>query len=106
MLFSYQPSNEAKDKGPSNLTILKAHLPSGYIVDTNVLEALQTADGAIKRVETTHDDTVAVIYFEHLSFKTITFKLNAFRLHDVSERKPALVVMYDSYDSGEFSELK
>lgn len=82
------------------MVVLEANLPSGYVVDTNALEGLQTGNGVIKKVESRCDDTVAVVYFEHLSFKTITFKLNAFRLHDVAERKPVPVVIYDCYDSG------
>lgn len=100
-LCSYQPLDTAnEEKEQSNMTILEAHLPSGYVVDTSVFEDLVEPDGLIKRVETKNDDTVAIIYFDHLKKESIQVVVNAYRIHEVAEKKPTPVIIYDYYDSG------
>lgn len=82
------------------MAVLEVSLPSGFVVDVPALESLKSAIDTIKKVETKNDETLAVIYFDHLAKDPISLKINGFRNHLVSEQKPVPIVVYDYYDNG------
>lgn len=82
------------------MAVLEVSLPSGFVVDAPALESLKSTIETIKKVETKNDDTLAIIYFDHLSKEPISLKINGFRNHLVSEQKPVPIVVYDYYDNG------
>lgn len=99
--FSFQvPPNATSNR--SSMTVVEVSLPSGFVVDTQSLEKLKSSIEIVKKVETKNDDTLAVIYFDHLSKDAVSLKLNAFRNHMVTEQKPVPIVVYDYYDSGKW----
>lgn len=88
------------------MTVLEVSLPSGFVVDASVLESLKSTVETIKKVETKNDETLAVIYFDHLSRVPVSLQINGFRNHLVSEQKPVPIVVYDYYDNGEMRYLQ
>lgn len=96
---SYQPKDGAS--GESNMVVLETALPSGFVVKLELLNKLKLVVPLIKRVETKNSDTVAVIYFDHLTSSPVTLQVDCFREHLVSEQKPSSIVIYDYYDNGE-----
>lgn len=82
------------------MAVLEISLPSGFVVDSKALESLKSTIETIKKVETKNDETVAVIYFDHLSKDPVSLKINGFRNHLVTEQKPVPIVVYDYYDNG------
>lgn len=94
--FTPQKENEPN----SNMVVCEIALPSGFTVDANSLEKLKKSEELIKRVETKNGHTVAIIYLDHLTSKAISFGIDAYRDHEVSEPKPASVIIYDYYDNG------
>lgn len=94
--FTAQKQNETK----SNMVVCEIALPSGFSLNTESLEALKKSVALIKRVETKNGNTLAVIYLDHLTSEVTSFKIDAFRDQEVSERKPSSIVIYDYYDNG------
>lgn len=97
---SFQPPKGRNNVKQSNMVVLEAALPSGFVVNPELLDGLKTTLSVIKRIETKNADTVAVLYFDHLSSEVVSFKIDGFREHIVDEQKPASVVIYDYYDNG------
>lgn len=87
------------------MAVLEVSLPSGFVVDAPALESLKSSIETIKKVETKNDETLAVIYFDHLSKDPISLKINGFRSHLVSEQKPVPIIVYDYYDNGKSKEF-
>lgn len=94
-------SSEGKDlAGQSNMVVLEASMPSGFIVNLELMNGLKTTVPLIKRIETKNANTVSVLYFDHLTTKEVLLKIDGFRKHIVKEQKPASIVVYDYYDNG------
>lgn len=87
------------------MAVLEVSLPSGFVVDAAALKSLESSIETIKKVETKNDETLAVIYFDHLSKDPISLKINGFRSHLVSEQKPVPIIVYDYYDNGKSIEF-
>lgn len=98
---SFQPPKGKANTEPSNMVVLEAALPSGFVFNSELLNGLKTTLPLIKRIETKNADTVAVIYLDHLTTETVSLKIDGFREHIVDEQKPASIVIYDYYDNGE-----
>lgn len=94
----HAPAKSTSDR--SSMAVLELSLPSGFVVDAASLESLKSTIDTIKKVETKNDETLAVIYFDHLTKDPISLKINGFRNHLVSEQKPVPIVVYDYYDNG------
>lgn len=97
---SYNPPKGKDSSKNSNMAILEAELPSGFVVNSEVLNGLKSTLPTLKRIETKNADTVAVFYFDYLSAEPITFKIDGFREHIVENQKPASILVYDYYDNG------
>lgn len=76
---------------------------NGFVIKLELLDKLKSSVPLIKRAETKNDNTVAVIYFDHLTSNPVTLQMHCFREHIVSEQKPSSIVIYDYYDSGKWS---
>lgn len=85
------------------MVVLEIELPSGFVVNTELLNALKTTLPSIKRIETKNHDSVAVIYFDYLTLEPVNLNIDGFREHIVEERKPASIFIYDYYDNGKKS---
>lgn len=95
------PSPTSKDSAQqSNMVIMEVPLPSGCILNTEHLNSLKNTIFIIKRTETKHDDTVAIIYFEYLNSKPVNLKIYGYRRHIVTDQKPTPIIIYDYYDNG------
>lgn len=97
---SYQLLASKDSVQQSNMVILEASLPSGFVLCTETLNGLKEKIALIKRTETKNNDTTAFIYFEHLTPQVINLKIIGSRKFMVTESKPAPVVVYDYYDNG------
>lgn len=84
------------------MVVLEVSLPSGFTINTDALNGLQDKIDLIKKLETKDGDTVAIIYFDHLTTESLKLNVNAYKQFDVAEQKPASVIIYDYYDSGEY----
>lgn len=98
---AYQPPKGKESDKQSNMVVLEIAMPSGFVVNTEILNNLKNTVPTIKRIETKNGDTVAIIYFDYLTLDPINVKIDGFREHNVDEQKPASIVIYDYYDNGE-----
>lgn len=87
------------------MAVLEVELPSGFVVNAHSLDSIKRALPSVKKIETKNADTVAVVYFDHLTKDEISLKIDAFRNHDVDEQKPVAIVLYDYYDNGKSREF-
>lgn len=86
----------------SNMAIMEINVPSGFIVDKESLEATRNNIGTVKRVETKNADTVAVVYLDYIDRTKLALTFHGSRKHEVEHLKPALIAVYDYYDSGKY----
>lgn len=87
----------------SNMAVIEIALPSGFVVNPELLNTLRSSSSLIKRIETKNTDTVAVLYFDHLDSNPVTINIDGFREHLVDEQKPASILIHDYYDNGKNS---
>lgn len=99
---SYQPPKGKDLIKQSNMVVLESALPSGYVLNTELLNGLKDTQALVKRIETKSGDTVAIIYLDHLTSDPISFEIDGFREHLVEEQKPASILVYDYYDNGKW----
>lgn len=98
---AYQPPKGKDSIKQSNMVVLEANLPSGFVLNTELLNGLKDTQSLAKRIETKSGDTVAIIYLDHLTCDPITLEIDGFREHLVEEQKSASISIYDYYDNGE-----
>ncbi|XP_005182170.2 thioester-containing protein 1 allele R1 [Musca domestica] len=89
------------DNGPhfSNMVIMKLNLPSGYRTGAELSTSLLENE-LIQRTEPKNSQTTLIIYFDNLQAgdeNCIT--VPADKTHDVIDRKPAAIEMYDYYNA-------
>lgn len=101
---AYQPMSKSSDQ--SSMVVLEIGLPSGFVVNAEQLNGLKSTQSLIKRIETKSSDTVAIIYFDHLTPDAISLKIDGYREFIVEEQKPASIRIYDYYDNGEQEKMK
>lgn len=82
------------------MAVMEVQFPSGFTADLDTLPSLEVSEN-VKKVETRNDDTVVVIYFDHLTRKEICPTLDAFRVQKVAQQSPVAVILYDYYDNCE-----
>lgn len=100
IITAYQPPNGKDLVKQSNMVVLETTLPSGFVVNADVLNGLKSTQSLVKRIETKSGDTVAIIYLDHLTTDPITLTIDGFQEHLVEEQKPASILIYDYYDNG------
>lgn len=85
----------------SNMIVMEVTLPSGYVIDSQTITDLKSADQNVKKVELKNGETVVVIYFDNLITNRTTCSLiDAFRMQKVLNQRPVPIVVYDYYESG------
>lgn len=99
---AYLPPKGKDSVKQSNMVVLEVSLPSGFVVNSEILNGLKSKFSDIKRIETKNSDTVAIIYFDHLTSAAVTLQIDGFQEHIVDEQKPASVLIYDYYDNCKF----
>lgn len=97
---AYQPPRGNNSVNQSSMVVMEIALPSGFVVNSELLDGLKSTQTLIKRIETKSGDTVAIIYFDHLTSVPIILNIDGFQEHLVEELKPASVLIYDYYDNG------
>lgn len=103
IITAYQSPKANEVVHQSNMVVMEIALPSGFVINSELLNSLKSTQTLIKRIETKSGDTVAIIYFDHLTSNPITLKIDGFREHMVEEQKPASILIYDYYDNGKHS---
>lgn len=103
---SYQPPNDNNFAKQSNMVVLEVALPSGFVVNIEILEELKSTIPIVKRTETKCGNTVAVLYLDHLTADPIVLSIDGTRDHEIDEQKPASILIYDYYDSGIYIDRK
>lgn len=96
---AYLPPKGKDSVKQSNMVVLEVSLPSGFVLNFEILNGLKSTFSDIKRIETKNSDTVAIIYFDHLTSDAVTLQIDGFREHIVDEQKPASILIYDYYDN-------
>lgn len=82
------------------MAVLEISFPSGFTVNNDALDKLKRKIHLIKKVETKDGNTVAIIYFDHLTQELIELNLDGFQQFIVADQKPSSIVVYDYYDNG------
>ncbi|XP_061388607.1 thioester-containing protein 1 allele R1-like [Musca vetustissima] len=91
---------EYKGEGEaSNMAVLEINTPSGYVVEDESLHAINGVK-RVSNVELENSNSLLVIYFDHLYKDEKTcIPYEAIRDHAVAMQKPAVIRVYDYYDS-------
>ncbi|XP_064090445.1 CD109 antigen-like isoform X2 [Macrobrachium nipponense] len=82
----------------SNMAVMDVSLPSGYIVDNDLIPGLYDYTG-VKLVEKKADDSGVLVYFDQLTAAEVCPTVAAYRVNKVAFQKPSAVVVYDYYDT-------
>ncbi|NXN31178.1 A2ML1 protein, partial [Nycticryphes semicollaris] len=82
----------------TNMVVIEAKLPSGYIPDKKSLAVLKLQT-LVKKVEVQPDQVT--IYLDQLPKKKATFVFTATQDFPVRNLQPATVTLYDYYETGE-----
>ncbi|XP_073821630.1 LOW QUALITY PROTEIN: thioester-containing protein 1 allele R1-like [Musca autumnalis] len=83
----------------SNMAVLEINTPSGYVVEDESLATIKEVK-RVSNVELKNANSLLVIYFDHLYKGQKTCVLyEAIRAHAVAMQKPAVIMVYDYYDS-------
>ncbi|XP_073829316.1 thioester-containing protein 1 allele S1-like [Musca autumnalis] len=87
-----------QESASTNMVIMEANLPSGY--SANEEDSTDLLDNEIvQRIETKNSATTIIVYSEKLTANVKNcLTIFAYKMHDVVNRKPASVVVYDYYD--------
>lgn len=84
------------------MVVMEIALPSGFVLNSDLLNGLRSSLPLIKRIEMKNSDSAIILYFDYLDSDPVTLKIDGFRKHFVEEQKPACVWIYDYYDNGKF----
>ncbi|KAG7166857.1 CD109 antigen-like 2 [Homarus americanus] len=82
----------------SNMAVMDVSLPSGYIVDNDLIPGLYDYTG-VKLVEKKPDDSGVVVYFDFLTPTEVCPTVVAYRVNKVAFQKASSVRVYDYYDT-------
>ncbi|XP_071544262.1 CD109 antigen-like isoform X7 [Panulirus ornatus] len=82
----------------SNMAVLDVSLPSGYIVDNDLIPGLYDYTG-VKLVEKKADDSGVRVYFDYLTSVEVCPTVAAYRVNKVAFQKASPVRIYDYYDT-------
>lgn len=82
----------------SNMAVMDVSLPSGYIVDNDLIPGLYDYTG-VKLVEKKADDSGVVVYFDYLTPAEVCPTVSAYRINKVAFQKASAVRVYDYYDT-------
>ncbi|XP_058056819.1 CD109 antigen-like [Anopheles bellator] len=86
------------DQPVSNMAVMEVDMPSGFVVEQDSLKPLKEGT-VVKKIETKRGDTTVVLYFDNIGVTCVEVTLAAFRKHEVTNAKPANVIIYDYYDN-------
>ncbi|XP_052864269.1 uncharacterized protein LOC128270884 [Anopheles cruzii] len=86
------------DQPVSNMAVMEVDMPSGFVVEKDSLKTLKEGT-VVKKIETKRGDTTVVLYFDNIGVTCVEVALAAFRKHEVTNAKPANVIIYDYYDN-------
>ncbi|XP_042307566.1 ovostatin-like [Sceloporus undulatus] len=89
------------ERNTSNMAIVDMKMLSGFVPVQSSLNELQNK---VMRVEIKNDHVFC--YLEAVSAEKITFALTVEQTHAVSNIKPALVKIYDYYETDEFAQAE
>lgn len=81
----------------SNMAVMDVSLPSGYIVDNDLIPGLYDYKG-VKLVEKKPDSSGVLVYFDSLTPAEVCPTVVAYRVNKVAFQKPSAVRIYDYYD--------
>lgn len=83
------------------MAVMEIALPSGFIFERESLDAIRSSVCAVKQTETQKSGTVALLYFESIGNDELKIPLRTLQTVVVQQLKPALMSVYDYYDSCE-----
>lgn len=84
------------------MVVLEVSMPTGFTASNDNLFSLAQKK-KVKKIETQNADSLVVLYFDNLNANEVDcFVFEGYRIHKIAELKPASVVVYDYYDSGEY----
>lgn len=83
----------------TNMAIIEAELPTGYIADLETIKETIGSRVDIKNIETKNSNTVVVIYLDSVGSRQICLKLIAYRICRIADSKPVAVQVYDYYNN-------
>lgn len=91
----------AGDGDTSNMAVIEAELPSGFVADLQTIKENLEKIKDVKRVETKNGNTVVVIYLDNVGANQICVQINAYRMCQIADEKPVAVQVYDYYNNSE-----
>uniref|UniRef100_A0A1A9W1S9 TEP1-F n=1 Tax=Glossina brevipalpis TaxID=37001 RepID=A0A1A9W1S9_9MUSC len=95
---NYQPAADDVVE-ESNMAVLEASLPSGYIADREKFNDIHAVE-RVQRVDTENSDTKVVVYFDGLvKGEQVCVSIMADKAFAVAERKPVPIILYDYYNT-------
>ncbi|XP_037049174.1 CD109 antigen-like [Bradysia coprophila] len=89
----------AADGNSSNMAVIEAELPTGFVADFQSIQEELKGNPVVKKIETKNGHTVVVIYLDNVGVSEICLQLNAYRMCQIADEKPVSVQVYDYYDN-------
>lgn len=89
-----------EDGDVSNMALIEADFPSGFIADLPTTQDSLKNVTVVKKVETKNSQTVVVIYLDNVSTTQICLQVTAYQLCQIANEKPVSVTIQDYYSNG------
>ncbi|KAG4076804.1 hypothetical protein HA402_009150 [Bradysia odoriphaga] len=89
----------AADGYSSNMAVIEAELPTGFVADFQSIQEELKGNPVVKKTETKNGNTVVVIYLDNVGANEICLELTAYRMCQIADEKPVSVQVYDYYDN-------
>lgn len=92
----------AADGDSSNMAVVEAELPTGFVADLQSIREKLAKNVDVKQIETKNGGTVVVIYLDNVSTSQICLQVIAYRMCQIADEKPVSVQVYDYYNNSEY----
>lgn len=89
----------ADDGDTSNMAVIEAELPTGFVADLETIKATLGKIKGVKKVEARNGNTVVVIYLDNVGATRICIQISAYRMCQIADEKPVPVQIYDYYNN-------
>lgn len=91
----------AADGNTSNMAVVEAELPTGFVADLQTIKEKLDKTQSVKKIETRNGNTVVVIYLDNVGASQICLQVVAYRMCQIADEKPVSVQVYDYYNNSE-----
>lgn len=97
--FEMEVCAKYSEEGETNMAIVSVETPSGFEYDSSELNQLRQSNNEIQRIDVNSHNNQASFYFNSINKEGVCFKVTLNRINCVYNLKPALINVYDYYQT-------